>query len=77
MIIFFIYHENVFFLLFIRLSCISFHRSSMLEPKTNYQLFNMIIGVGHEDARTPNQMITACSAGYLSQSEHVVEQAPE
>ena len=44
----------------------------MLEPKTNYQLFNMIIGFEYKDARA-----TLCWASYLSQSEHVVEQPAE
>ena len=46
----------------------------MLESKTNNQPFNMTIGFGYKDARAP---ITLCSASYLSQSEHVVEQPPE
>ena len=33
----------------------SFHRSSILEPKTNYQPFNMIIGFGYKDARAPTR----------------------
>ena len=46
-----IYHENIFYFPFIWSSCISFHRSSLLEPKTKYQLFNMIIGFECKDAR--------------------------
>ena len=35
--------ENFFYFPFISLSCISFHRSSVLKPKTNCRLFNMMI----------------------------------
>ena len=59
--------------LFISLPCISFH---MLKPKTNYQLFNLIIGFVYKYT-IANITGSLHVAAYISQSEHVVKQPPE
>ena len=50
-----IYNENIFSFAFYLIVLYWFHRSSVLEPETNYQLFNMIIGFGYKYATAPTR----------------------
>ena len=45
----------------------------MLKPKTNYQLFNLIISIVYKDNIKGSRHVAA----YISQSKHVVKQPPE
>ena len=45
----------------------------MLKPKTNYQLFSLIIGFVYKGNITGSRCVAAC----ISQSKHIVKQPLE